>query len=203
MRKNPSQDRSEATVATVYDAAARILDRDGLAGLNTNKIAETAGISVGTLYYFFPNKSAILTGMALRELERLREALQDLLYNPSPFGTGENAKRLIRTYAAVFATSSRSRRILHKTIVDSVAPSLVADARDKLHAELFGAIMERSNAGGTQMSSMTQWILFRGLLSIVQAAVDHYPEALGSGQFEEELSRMVRGMFGHRAPTAG
>jgi AcrR family transcriptional regulator len=197
MRINPTQQRAEITVGAVYDAAARILDREGLPGLNTNKIAETAGISVGTLYYFFPNKAAILNGMALRELERLRNALQDLLENPAPFGTGENVRRLIRAYVSVFGTASRAHRLLHKTIVDSATPSPVAEARDKLHGELFNAIMEH-NAGQTQLSPMMRWILFRGLLGIVQAAVDHYPEALGSGQLEEELSRMVRGMFVQR-----
>ena len=48
------------------EAATRIIDKDGLEGLTTNRIAETAGISIGTLYQYFPDKAAIVRTLAER-----------------------------------------------------------------------------------------------------------------------------------------
>jgi AcrR family transcriptional regulator len=52
----PSQLRSLATVQLILPAAARVLARESLAGFNTNRVAEVAGISVGSLYQYFPSK---------------------------------------------------------------------------------------------------------------------------------------------------
>lgn len=67
-RKTPSQQRSRFTYDTILEAAARVFDREGLAA-TTNRIAEVAGVSVGSLYQYFPNKHAILHELALRHLD--------------------------------------------------------------------------------------------------------------------------------------
>jgi AcrR family transcriptional regulator len=59
-RKQPQQERSRALVDAVLDAAARVLVKDGYEGATTNRIAEAAGISVGSLYQYFPNKESIV-----------------------------------------------------------------------------------------------------------------------------------------------
>src|SRR5262245_59925766 len=78
-RRKPAQARARATMETIFEATARSIERDGIAALNTNRIAERAGVSIGTLYEYFPNKDAILIAMARQRLakdERLvRQAL--------------------------------------------------------------------------------------------------------------------------------
>lgn len=69
-RRKPQQARSRATYDAVLEAAAQILQRDGVTGLNTNRVAERAGVSVGTLYQYFSDKEAILLAMAEQALER-------------------------------------------------------------------------------------------------------------------------------------
>lgn len=71
-RKSPLQGRSQATCAAILEAAARILETDGRNGLTTNHVAERAGVSVGSLYQYFPGKEAILA-------ELIRRMRQDML----------------------------------------------------------------------------------------------------------------------------
>src|ERR1700679_1583255 len=66
-RKIPRQSRAEQTVATILEAAARVLESKGLDGLNTNLVAQRAGVSVGTLYQYFPGKDAIIVALSKRE----------------------------------------------------------------------------------------------------------------------------------------
>lgn len=68
-RKDAVQSRSKATVEAILEAAARILEQDGEAAANTNAIAEAAGVSVGSLYQYFPNKASIVMEL-LRRAER-------------------------------------------------------------------------------------------------------------------------------------
>ena len=67
-RRSPKQARSRATLEAILEAAAQILERHGPAGLTTNDVAERAGVSIGTLYQYFPDKTAILVATARREL---------------------------------------------------------------------------------------------------------------------------------------
>lgn len=65
-RKTPRQRRSAAMVETILEAAARVIDRGTLARFNTNRVAEVAGISVGSLYQYFPNKDALVAALIER-----------------------------------------------------------------------------------------------------------------------------------------
>jgi AcrR family transcriptional regulator len=68
MRKDPRQARSRATIDAILVATARILGERGYAGLTTNVAAETAGVSIGSLYQYFPNKLALVEAVRQRHL---------------------------------------------------------------------------------------------------------------------------------------
>ncbi len=72
-RKVPKQARSLATVSAIVEAAARILEEEGHAGFSTNAVAERAGVSVGSLYQYFPSKAALIGALVLRETSLLLE----------------------------------------------------------------------------------------------------------------------------------
>ncbi len=78
-RKVPRQSRSKATVAAILDACAEEVGRGGYHGLTTNRVAERAGVSVGTLYQYFPNRDAVAGALVVRTLERLLTAMRDAL----------------------------------------------------------------------------------------------------------------------------
>lgn len=69
-RRRPRQARSRATWEVIVEAAAQVLERRGLAGFNTNAIAERAGVSVGSVYRYFPEKHAILVAAAREAFAR-------------------------------------------------------------------------------------------------------------------------------------
>jgi len=66
-RKRPGQPRSRATFDTIVEGAARILEERGFEGYNTNAIAERAGVSVGSIYQYFPDKDAVTAAIIRRE----------------------------------------------------------------------------------------------------------------------------------------
>ena len=73
--KRPSQARAQFTVQAIYDAFVRIWQRDGWAKLTTRAVALETGISVGTLYDYFPNKQALLSGYVRYAIESLLASL--------------------------------------------------------------------------------------------------------------------------------
>jgi AcrR family transcriptional regulator len=72
-RKQPRQARAQHTVEAIIEAAARILEEQGHGGFTTNAVAELAGVSIGTLYQYFPDKDALLGALIARETARLVE----------------------------------------------------------------------------------------------------------------------------------
>ncbi|WP_221178191.1 TetR/AcrR family transcriptional regulator [Pseudomonas rhodesiae] len=69
MRKEPRQARSRATVETIIQAGARVLSREGWAGFTTNKVADLAGVSVGSLYQYFPDKLSLVDAIRQNHLD--------------------------------------------------------------------------------------------------------------------------------------
>jgi AcrR family transcriptional regulator len=69
-RRQPKQRRARETVEAILDAVVKILKRDGIDAVTTNRIAEVAGVSVGSIYQYFPDKRAIFVALHDRHVER-------------------------------------------------------------------------------------------------------------------------------------
>ncbi len=78
-RKQPAQQRSRETVRVILEAAARIFEERGTAGATTDAIAERAGVSVGSLYQYFPNKESLLATLAACHMLEVRAAIEPAL----------------------------------------------------------------------------------------------------------------------------
>ena len=134
-RKQPRQQRAVETRQAVLDAAARIFAEYGYAAGTTNRIAEAADLSIGSLYQYFPNKDAILSaltdahvdaGAALlreRTAEGLPESLEDLL-RLFVRATIDNHRDDTRLHRVLFEEAPRSAGLLnrlHHTEEDAVS----------------------------------------------------------------------------------
>jgi AcrR family transcriptional regulator len=78
-RKQPRQSRAHATREAIVTAAAQIISRDGLGGYNTNVVALRAGVSIGSLYQYFPNKNALMVALIERQQSDQLKTLTDVL----------------------------------------------------------------------------------------------------------------------------
>jgi AcrR family transcriptional regulator len=109
-RRLPQRAGSQATVEAIFEATARILQSEGRGGLNTNRVAEKAGVSIGALYGYFPNKEAILLAMARRELDSLRDRVVAALHDAH--SGVDPARRAVRALIKGYTARGRARRIL-------------------------------------------------------------------------------------------
>src|SRR5258706_2274299 len=75
-RKQPRQARSQITVDTVFEATIQVLLSDGPQRLTTTHVADRAGVSVGTLYQYYPNKQALLYAVLQRHLARVADSVE-------------------------------------------------------------------------------------------------------------------------------
>src|SRR5215472_7279584 len=90
-RKQPQQARAQETVRAILEATVQILDREGLDAATTTRIAEVAGVSIGSLYQYFSHRDAILSALQDREFERalavVERALADSNLDEEPVNT--------------------------------------------------------------------------------------------------------------------
>jgi AcrR family transcriptional regulator len=94
-RRRPRQERSRETVEAILEAAAQVFERHGYAAGTTNRIAERAGVSIGSLYQYFPNKDAIVVELARRHIAEMGQiawpALNALVDETPPLREGLTA----------------------------------------------------------------------------------------------------------------
>jgi AcrR family transcriptional regulator len=196
-RRTPQRVGSAATVEAIYEATARILQARGREGLNTNLIAETAGVSVGTLYGYFPNKETILLEMARREMNALRDRVAATLLDekseePDP------VRRAIRALVKGYGRRGRARRILMETLFASGGSDEMARPVYEI-ADLI--LRHRENIlpeGAPMPSEVGLFIITRAIDSVVRTATYEAVPFLDSREFEDELLRLV---YGYLAPS--
>ena len=118
-RKQPRQERSRATVDAIVEAAARVFAEGGYAGGSTNRIAEQAGVAIGSLYEYFPNKASILVAVAERHLERMTADVEAMLAD-SEAGAPSLSAWVARFVEAMLEVHERAPELTH--VLFSEAP---------------------------------------------------------------------------------
>jgi AcrR family transcriptional regulator len=103
-RKSPVQARSAASVEAILEATIQVLLEIGKERLTTTRVAKRAGVSVGTLYQYFPNKSALLQAVLKRHLSRVTEAVERTCADQRGQSLKQMATAVITTFLAAKMT---------------------------------------------------------------------------------------------------
>ena len=141
-RKSASQTRSRATVEALLEATARILIREGYDKASTNRIAEVAGVSVGSLYQYFPGKEALVAALIDRHNQQTMAAVGAELQA----ALAEPLERAVRKLVAAAITAHRVDPKLHRVLAEQI-PRVgrleKIDAFGRRYQALFRTYLER------------------------------------------------------------
>lgn len=115
-RKNALQERSRATVDALVEATARVLVREGFEKTSTNRIAEIAGVSVGSLYQYFPGKEALVAAV----IERHNEKIMGLVRTTLAEITDMPIEKAMRRLVTVAIDAHRINPELHRVLAEQI-----------------------------------------------------------------------------------
>ena len=185
IRKAPRQARARATIEAILDATARILGERGWAKLTTNAVAEVAGVSIGSLYQYFPNKAALIEAVRHRHLEDVLAVLQ-----AAADETRAHGDRIAALVDGMIAVHSRYPSA-HRVLLDSPR---AGDARHKQDAidlvlrEAYEAVVRVNVKRDTDLSIAAQ-VLAGALAGAVHGAAQ--ARLLGSLAFRLEMVALI------------
>jgi AcrR family transcriptional regulator len=194
-RKLASQERSRVTVDALVEATARLLVREGFDTTSTNKIAEQAGVSIGSLYQYFPGKEALVAAVADRHHDRVmaivREALPQIAAQPFEGG--------IRRIVALAIEAHRVDPRLHRILTEQVPRTgrlKNVEAFDRENLAFIRAWLEanRSEVRATLDLDFAAFLFMTTVESLTHAAVLHRPESLAgtrAKKFADEVTRLL------------
>ncbi len=124
-RKTPRQARSAVTVDAIFEGTIQVLLSDGPIRLNTTRVAQRAGVSVGTLYQYFPNKQALLFAVLERHLAMLINALVEACDGHRGTTTETMADAVVRAYLQAKERQSDVSRALYLIAIELDAHELI------------------------------------------------------------------------------
>jgi AcrR family transcriptional regulator len=191
-RKQPKQARSQATVNAVLEATVQVLEREGVDAATTTRIAEVAGVSIGTLYQYFSHRDAILDALQDREFERALGLMQGVLSD----GNLERAPRetvtaVVKGLAAIYA----SRPGLHRLL--AIEGLRVAKA-ERVHAfdmRIVGIISHFLSATRAPIRrknvEAAAFVAYQSVRATMLASLLERPPGLGEADLIEELADLV------------
>jgi AcrR family transcriptional regulator len=191
-RKLPAQTRSTETVNAILEAAARILETKGFEGYTTNAVAERAGVSIGSLYQYFPNKDAITKALIQRETSTLLADIEAL--DKSDLRQG--VLQIIRAAVAHQLRRPALARLLDFEEVRLPLTKEVHHVRDVISAALETMLIEHDASSRVDTATTAQ-----DVVAIVKGMIDAAGER-GERDSEALESRVARAVFGYlEAPS--
>jgi AcrR family transcriptional regulator len=133
-RKYASQKRSRATVDALIEATARILVQEGFDKASTNRIAGVAGVSIGSLYQYYPSKEALVAAVIERHNRDLMKVVRDAVEEVAALPIGIGVRRLVA--AAIEAHRIDSR--LHRVLAEQIPRTGSLEEVEVFNREVFG-----------------------------------------------------------------
>jgi AcrR family transcriptional regulator len=190
-RKRPTQARARQTVEAILQAAAEVFEAHGLEGGTTERIVERAGVSVGSLYQYFPNKRALLAAVAENTLADARGLqatyLASLDADPPP---DEALRGLIAFLVAVHDTQPRLRCLVFE---DSDVRDALKDDVDAFNDLLLEGLTRYIDRQGQPDPQIKALVLHMAVARLVHQFVLHPVPELPSDRAAEEVFRLAIG----------
>lgn len=196
LRKLPSQARSRATVDALVQSTARILVREGFDKASTNRIAEVAGVSVGSLYQYFPGKEALVAAVAERHQQEIMRAvrggLAELFVEP--------LEKAMRQLVAIAVSAHRVDPALHRVLAEQiprVGKLENLETFDRGNFALFRAYLEHHRDEVRVLDlGLASFVCVTSIEALTHNAVLHHSAVLSDAAMEaliDEGARLVTG----------
>jgi AcrR family transcriptional regulator len=189
VRTEPVQQRSSERITALLDAAAELIDRNGIDGLTTSDVAARSGSSVGVVYRYFPNIQSLLRALAARNMEKITTAMSSLVADP-PADWADAVDSLIDVYAELSRSEPGFRALRFGDVIDErfLQPdhsnnSVLANACQELLVKAYGVEpTEQLNFDLEVLVEMSDAILHRAFMF----------EPRGDERFIGRLREMLR-----------
>lgn len=141
-RRKPQQRRARQTVEAVLDAVIRLLRREGSGTLTTNRIAEVAGVSIGSVYQYFPDKQAIFTALHQRHIEQIDRLIAGTLVAHAASALDDLIRALIEAMVDAHTTDPELFQLFAAEVPHRAGES--PDFATRLHGTFLLAISGRA-----------------------------------------------------------
>ena len=186
-RREPKQQRSRQTVDCVLEAVQLVVKRHGTQAITTNRIAEAAGVSIGSLYQYFPDKRAIFTALHDRHVDDVRQVIEQTTAACASAPLEEFARELVQGLVNVHAEVAE----LHD-VVSSAVPESALGFKNALH-HTFGRVLSRADQERYSLDERERllFVLPRMVESLVHGAAQHARAALSRDGARSEAIRTV------------
>jgi AcrR family transcriptional regulator len=190
VRRQPKQRRSRQTVEAVLDAVLRVLKREGIGAVTTNRIAEVAGVSIGSVYQYFPDKRAIFTALHDRHVEQISRLVESTLVEHA----ASSLEDLIRALVEAMVEAHASDPELHELLMSEVPHG--ADGARAFEVRLRGAfrlaISSRSEGRQTPRDlERSLFVIPHMVNALSHGAAFRRPPGLSLAAAKEEAVRAV------------
>lgn len=185
-RRSPSQSRSVLTVAAIFEASIQVLLKEGIQRLTTTRVAERAGVSVGTLYQYYPNKLALLNAVLERHLDGVAEAVEDAARRANAKPLPSMVEAVVNAFVKAKIERENEARALYSVAAELGGSALVQRSSERVAAAL------------AQMLSTAVDAQFRNLDIVsymVATAMIGPTKGVLEQQAPRKLSRMLRGQL--------
>lgn len=198
-RKKPTQARAQSTVDAILRATAHILRTAGWDACNTNAVAKRAGVSIGSLYQYFPSKEALVAALAEEHATRGLGVLMEAV-SAAPRGTltfEETVRHYIRAMVALHAVDPRLHRVLVEQVPRLKGGLDVVRRVSTQSASLVRSWLETQRAHIRAVDlEVATYMLVTSVESVAHLQVLDRPAQLDQEALVEELCQLVLGYLG-------
>ncbi len=191
-RKEPTQERSRSTVETILTAAAQILEGIGFDSATTNRIAERAGISIGSLYQYFPNKESLANALVEKFVRNHAEKVEKLLVSMAKKPADEMISEIITEVVSMYFSNLKMLRILAALIPKiNMIPS-VLETRRRIVQSISKELQARASEIDCKDIDFAAFLIVNSIMGVIQVILYDSSREVDQMELSKELTKMAR-----------